>query len=118
MDPSLAVCQLAGCLCNHLVRNSWRWLQLASFLPQCGMLCVQSNRIRQYVQAARDNSYVGTFGEAGYGIKAQQVLGQVRAIERNPVTVCSSALEQSSYQRCCQGIARSRTSALCTDTVP
>ena len=29
------------------------------------------------VQAARDNSYVGTFGEAGYGIKAQQVLGQV-----------------------------------------
>ena len=33
---------------------------------------------RWLVQAARDNSYVGTFGEAGYGIRAQQVLGQVR----------------------------------------
>ena len=30
------------------------------------------------MQAAKDNSYVGTFGESGYGFGAQQILGQVR----------------------------------------
>ncbi len=30
------------------------------------------------LQAARDNSYVGTFGAAGWGYKAQETLGQVR----------------------------------------
>ena len=38
---------------------------------------VSSRGVAHRLQAARDNSYVGTFGEAGYGIKAQQVLGQV-----------------------------------------
>jgi hypothetical protein len=39
---------------------------------------IYAHEVRPSVQAARDNSYVATFGEAGYGIKAQQVLGQVR----------------------------------------
>lgn len=31
-------------------------------------------------QAARDNTYGGTFGDSGWGAKAQQILGQVLII--------------------------------------